>query len=184
MKNDAIICLIVTIAIIAAIAISAWVFDIDTKTPLSVFGTGVAVLLPVYVLHRMRSNKKEHAAKYGVEKVVAQSVESLEEVEELVEGSIEGFKGFGWYIKDCAKEDEEKELKSYKKDIKKGYEGAEEFLEWYKEWLKDMRRNKLDMASDYGSEIRYLYTVLKKIQSIRYSLTGFSIYGTGVQENG
>lgn len=78
MKKDTKICLVVTIAIIASIGISAWVFHVDTKTPLSVFGLLVAISLPFYIRHRIRCNQKEEAVKYEMEKQIEQYVEELE----------------------------------------------------------------------------------------------------------
>ena len=156
-----------TIAIIALIVIGFVFFREKLLATSAVIVILAAPFLPLYYVYRKNQEEQRTVVKYGVEKLVAQSVESLEELEELVEGSIEGLKEFGKYIKDYEKREKEEELKSYKEEIK-GCERAEELLASYKNELK----GQVGLAWEYGSEIRYLYAVLKKIQSITYSLRG------------
>ena len=167
MSKDTGIGCIGTIAIIALIVIGFVFFREKLLATSAVIVILAAPFLPLYYVYRKNQEEQRTVVKYGVEKLVAQSVESLEELEELVEGSIEGLKEFGKYIKDYEKREKEEELKSYKEEIK-GCERAEELLASYKNELK----GQVGLAWEYGSEIRYLYTVLKKIQSITYSLRG------------
>lgn len=57
MRIDTIIMIVVTTAIAAALAVSAWVFNLDTRTPLSVLGIMAALSLPYYVYWRLRKNE-------------------------------------------------------------------------------------------------------------------------------
>ncbi|MFC2045198.1 hypothetical protein ACFLUH_00770 [Chloroflexota bacterium] len=79
MRIDTIIMIVVTAAIAAVLTICSWVFDLDTKTPLSVLGILAALSLPYYVYWRLR---KTEATKL----IIWDCVKELSFLEEDIKG--------------------------------------------------------------------------------------------------
>ena len=184
-KSDSMGCLIATTIIIALIVIGFIFFREKLLATSAVIVILAAPFLPLYYVYRKNQEERRITVEYEVYKVVSESIENLKEVEELVEGSIEELKGFGWHIKHFEKgeiEEIEAKLKSYKNVLQQeSWEDAKLLLELYRdELINGLEESKelgelggeVGLASEYGSEIRYLYTVLKKIRSITYSLRG------------
>ena len=79
MRIDTIIMIVVTAAIAAALAVSAWVFNLNTSTPLSVLGILAALAIPYYVYWRLR---KTEATKI----IIWDCVKELSFLEEDIKG--------------------------------------------------------------------------------------------------
>ena len=83
-EKDTRIAFIVMATILASIFISASVFHKDPSPALLVVGFFFLVCIPWYVVYRIRQNRNENASKHEVKEVLRETIESLNELEQMV----------------------------------------------------------------------------------------------------
>ena len=143
--------LVATITLVTLYFIGLFFFEKTLFGVLVVVGFFVALLLPIFIYSRTKASERREKADRERITVLRKKLRDLEEVEERLEGSIEGFKQFGWVVKEYDKTDEE----GFYADIALEREAG-----------LDAR----GLSGEYGDEVKYLIIAHKKIQNIKYGL--------------
>lgn len=144
------VCIGATIAIFAALLIAAIVFHIDIENGLAVVGFVFLVGLPLYIGYRIgqKRDKDERMATISELRMrFERCKESLEEIEECLDDSIEEFKKWGWWIKDLEKTDE----RAYYADV-----ALEREVGMYTGGL----------SAEYGKDVSYLIKIRRMLMYI------------------
>ena len=146
---------VATITLVTLYFIGLFFFEKTLFGVLVVVGFFVALLLPIFIYSRTKASERREKADRERITVLRKKLRDLEEVEERLEGSIEGFKQFGWVVKEYDKTDEE----GFYADIALAREAG------------------LDaggLSVEYGKEIGYLIIAYRKLQNIKYGLENMS----------
>jgi len=144
------VCIGATIAIFAALLIAAIVFHIDIENGLAVVGFVFLVGLPLYIGYRIgqkRDGDERMATISELRMRFERCKESLEEIEECLDDSIEEFKKWGWWIKDLEKTNE----RAYYADV-----ALEREVGMYTGGL----------SAEYGKDVSYLIKIRRMLMYI------------------
>ncbi|MFC1903847.1 hypothetical protein ACFLXJ_04425 [Chloroflexota bacterium] len=177
-KKDAKICLIVTIFIIGAIFISTLVFHVDISSYLLTIGFFFVVLLPVYILHRIRNNNNENAARYKVESVLQDTMVDLDELKEEAKECVKRFDKIKSY------ENWKEEMRRISRKIENFDEEstAIEDLESLQYEIEHIAEELIDLKSLMGN-YSFFYETLQRRNAVEtLKERGIAITNTSVEE--
>ncbi|NQT04550.1 MAG: hypothetical protein HQ577_00925 [Dehalococcoidia bacterium] len=164
MRYDQKIALAITLIIITLIIMLPLIFGIDVFRFLGVLGFFCALILPLYIQHRIESNRQNSDYLWDIGAALKALIDDIHEVIEQIDSSIEELGAYIQDIKDWEKEENNRNLASYKKEIR-GLEDADELL---REYIKVQKFDSI--LPGYRSGIKNMKKMSHKLTTIKYDM--------------
>ena len=175
-KKDYWICTIASLALISILLIIVYVFHANITAYLFTIGVIILVILPWYVLHRIRSNENEDAARLEVERVLKEATKDLTELRKDLRRSIRCFKRIDSY---------EKLVEEKRKKVKVGNKkeltvmNNLELIHYQIESIAEDLQDLLMLMKNYGS---FYSNMLIRVAARRLQLKGKPIVRSTIEE--
>ncbi len=167
MRYDQKIALAITLIIITLIIILPLIFSIDVFRFLGVLGFFCALILPLYIQHRIESNRQNSDYLWDIGAVLKELIDDIDEVIEQIDSGIEELGYYIQIIKDLETEEKNRDIALKKKEIR-GLEDADELLQ---EYIKEQKMyGDYSSYKSYRSDIKKMKKMSHKLTTIKYNM--------------
>lgn len=157
MRTDTKVCIGVTVAIVALVAMAGNVLHVNVLAHLAAVGFFFLIGLPTYIWHRRRRNEESGATTHDQYMRIDRCKELLDEVDEWLDGSIAGFQEWG------------KLIKNWEKDDERGYYGD-------KALAREVGMHTYGLSHQLGKDVGYLISIRRKLYDVRRELEPLNPY--------